>query len=302
MNKFPRTKDFRISWRLILAAMLCVILSSLIGLVPSLSQKPCFVSFLGEITILAAIVPGMAYLLGRRRLHDVGIRSFPAKLLPFIILLPIAAQPFINIVTLPANTLLDRIFGVGEIPLDVPGTLPEWFFAIGAICIAAPVLEELLCRGVIMALLKEYGLITSLSVSALGFALLHFSPSTFVVIFFLGLMLGVIRLATDSLSACIIAHAANNLAAFLLEVVPGLSESINIPMLLLCIAAFPALLYFFLVLSPRENRCLVQYNPTRAASFSVCRIICFSLYGGYALILFIMNVSELLTGVPYILS
>ena len=83
--------------------------------------------------------------------------------------------------------------------------------------VSAPILEELLCRGVLFEVLnKRWGVKVSILVSALFFGLLHFNPANAIVAVVAGLIFGVLYVRTSSLYATIIIHAINNAIAFAL--------------------------------------------------------------------------------------
>ncbi len=84
------------------------------------------------------------------------------------------------------------------------------------IVIIAPVVEELIFRGVIMSgFTRNYNAVFAIFFSALLFALFHLNPWQFPAAFFLGLILGWIRIRTGSVLACIAGHAIHNGLVFL---------------------------------------------------------------------------------------
>jgi len=84
------------------------------------------------------------------------------------------------------------------------------------IVIIAPVVEELIFRGVIMSgFSRNYHPGFAIFFSALLFALFHLNPWQFAATFALGLILGWIRIRTGSLPACIAGHAIHNGLVFL---------------------------------------------------------------------------------------
>lgn len=117
---------------------------------------------------------------------------------------------------------------IGEVNILIDKTLPPppWFWemfnkifesdygiygAILKVVIIAPVIEELIFRGVIMhGLMRNYSKFTAVFVSALLFALFHLNPWQFPATFILGLILGILMLRTRSIYLCIIGHAINN--------------------------------------------------------------------------------------------
>lgn len=83
--------------------------------------------------------------------------------------------------------------------------------ALLAGAVAAPVLEELLFRGVILnGLLRSQQPWVAIGQSALLFGLIHFNPAQSASAAVLGLLLGWLYYRTRSLGLCIALHAINN--------------------------------------------------------------------------------------------
>lgn len=87
------------------------------------------------------------------------------------------------------------------------------------ICIIAPVLEEIVFRGIIMQSLRRFGDKFALFMSALIFGLIHLnfiqSPSAFLM----GLIIGYFVLRTNSLRVGIAMHCANNLMSLITSII-----------------------------------------------------------------------------------
>jgi len=84
------------------------------------------------------------------------------------------------------------------------------------IVIIAPIVEELIFRGIIMSgFTRNYNAIFAILFSALLFALFHLNPWQFPAAFALGIILGWIRIRTGSVLACIAGHAIHNGLVFL---------------------------------------------------------------------------------------
>ncbi len=84
------------------------------------------------------------------------------------------------------------------------------------VVVVAPVLEELLFRGVILdGFLKRYNANKSILVSAFLFGLIHFIPWQAFPAFLIGIFLGWLYWRTRSIILCIFLHAFNNLMATL---------------------------------------------------------------------------------------
>ena len=79
------------------------------------------------------------------------------------------------------------------------------------VVVMAPVIEELIFRGVIMhGLMRNYSKFTAVFVSALLFALYHLNPWQLPATFVLGLLLGILMIRTRNIFLCILGHAINN--------------------------------------------------------------------------------------------
>ncbi len=117
---------------------------------------------------------------------------------------------------------------IGEVNIWVEHVLPppSWFWelfnkifesdygiygAILKVVIVAPIVEELIFRGIIMhGLMRNYSKFTAVFVSALMFALFHLNPWQFPATFVLGVVLGILMVRTRNIFLCILGHAINN--------------------------------------------------------------------------------------------
>ena len=85
---------------------------------------------------------------------------------------------------------------------------------VWAICssvILAPVLEELIFRGVILGTVRSrWGAVPAIAASALLFGIIHGVPQQVINAAAIGVVLGGIYVATDSIVAVIVLHAINN--------------------------------------------------------------------------------------------
>lgn len=83
--------------------------------------------------------------------------------------------------------------------------------ALFSVCIVAPIVEEIFCRGYVLdKLAKRYSKNKALILSALFFAILHMNLIQGVNTFLIGIFLGAIYLKTNSLIPCIVLHFVNN--------------------------------------------------------------------------------------------
>lgn len=126
------------------------------------------------------------------------------------------------VVGVGVSAALDQIFhGSASQKIELgpfPGT-PASLIAIvlSAITIigAAALTEELYFRGLLYGQLdRRWGLASAVVGSAGLFGLAHFEPNAFPSLFALGLVLGLLRMRTNSFWPGVGVHAANNLLAF----------------------------------------------------------------------------------------
>jgi membrane protease YdiL (CAAX protease family) len=119
-----------------------------------------------------------------------------------------------------------NLIGVVNIALDMVLPPPAWFWELfnkifesdygiyGAflkVVIIAPIIEELIFRGVIMhGFMRNYSAKTAIFTSALMFALFHLNPWQFPATFVLGLLLGFLMVRKRNILLCILGHAINN--------------------------------------------------------------------------------------------
>jgi membrane protease YdiL (CAAX protease family) len=80
------------------------------------------------------------------------------------------------------------------------------------VVVIAPVVEELIFRGVIMhGLMRNYSKGAAVFFSGFLFALFHLNPWQFPATFVLGMILGWVMIRTRNIGLCITGHAINNL-------------------------------------------------------------------------------------------
>lgn len=83
------------------------------------------------------------------------------------------------------------------------------------IVIAAPILEELIFRGIILnGLLKRYSPLKSILISSMLFGIVHLNPWQFVSAMIIGMFSGWVYYRTRKLTLSILIHAVNNSIGF----------------------------------------------------------------------------------------
>lgn len=287
-------KSFQLGWWLILLTIVCMYAISLpvIWFFPTANEYT--VSILGEAGILIPIIIGILYL--AKNNYDtktsLGITGFSPRLLIPSVILTLGAQTFILYITLPVQTILIILFGVDTATSQmlVPTDLKTFVLAFSAVCIAAPVFEELLCRGILIKLFEKYGSITAIIYSAAAFALLHFEVRSIIPIFFLGVLFAILRLCTGSTILTIILHSVNNLFALCQLILMNTKANTFITSIaLVCAFAFPFMLYYLLKKLRKyfkHSSFNMQHSHT---GFSLAALICFLLFFAVNLLLLLQR-------------
>ena len=153
--------------------------------------------------------------------------------LPYREIFPMKLFHWLNIPVILVS-LFGLQFFMNEISMNVDKLLPppSWFMelfnrifesdfgiwgGIFRVVLLAPVVEELIFRGVIFSgFQRNYPAFWAIFFSALLFALFHLNPWQLGPTFLLGLILGWVRLRTGSLLASILTHALHNGMIFLI--------------------------------------------------------------------------------------
>jgi uncharacterized protein len=108
------------------------------------------------------------------------------------------------------------------------GTFTKDTVSIVIAIIIAPMLEEILCRGVVLSgLLKNYAPYKAILVSAIFFGAIHLNPWQGIPVFFSGLFLGWIYYKTQSVIPGMVVHATINIAASLTLFLPGYQQRLS---------------------------------------------------------------------------
>lgn len=97
-------------------------------------------------------------------------------------------------------------------------TLSDGNLIIRILChaIAAPIIEELMMRGIVLGqLYLWYGSVVSVLLSSIFFGILHGNIVQFLYAVIVGIALGIMYVKTKRLSLCILAHGVLNLIVIL---------------------------------------------------------------------------------------
>lgn len=294
-------KDFQAGWWLVVLTIILMIASPLM-LFDTFSPADTAaweytVSLLGELTLLIPTAMGILYLKATKAYEKnaLAFNRVPGIIIPLSVLTVLGAQYFITYMTLPLQALLIAMFGAetATTQMTVPSGVWEFLIAFAALCIAAPVVEEILCRGILIRLFKRYGTVIALISSSAAFALLHFEARSFIQIFFIGMLLGIFRICTGSVIPCIIMHSANNLLSLCQLTFFSETDVLPAAICIVLAAAFVPMMYITFV------KCKKHLHPesisftTEKVGFSLGAGICIAAFVLYNIGMFIEHIINL---------
>ncbi len=199
----------------------------------------------------------------------VNMKNF--SLLTVLGLISIPLGSIISAVT--ANIMTDLGLKLSETKAPI-GFFPSIFFIISHVFLA-PVLEEILFRGIILERLRRYSDIFAAVVSAFLFSIMHSSLQSIPFAFASGLFFSFLAIYTGSPLASMIVHFINNalsvLSIFLLK--HGLEK--ELPLIIYAIFAIIVFSSLIILISNRQNLFDVPLNKgilkaSRKASILFC--------------------------------
>ena len=127
----------------------------------------------------------------------------------FFVLMSVALLA-LTVVIEPTTTWIPMPDWIKNLFEDVFVNSALWDMVL-ATCILAPLLEEFICRGMMLrGMLREKGPVKAICWSAFLFAFMHFNPWQSIPAFLIGLFLGWIYWRTHCLWATIFLHFLNN--------------------------------------------------------------------------------------------
>lgn len=145
-----------------------------------------------------------------------GLRGFnPLYLIPVVLILP-GLQNLVDLLNIQINKVLPPPTWFWELFERVFNHRFGFWGSVVKVAIIAPIIEEILFRGIIMhGLMRNYRPWYAIFLSGILFSLFHLNPWQMSYTFFLGLLLGWLMVLTKSLPLAILVHSINNLIVLL---------------------------------------------------------------------------------------
>ena len=207
-NYYPNVAQ---SWGIVGIAILSMLLFSPVSILLNKVFEP--ISFLVYYLLAMGVPLVIAHLIRYKR---TGINKYNLTLSS----VKIMALVSISIIAIQTGIIFPIVSS-----LPMPESIKEIFLELGnkngvfsfiAIVIAAPVIEELIFRGIILnGLLRKYSPIKSIIISSILFGIAHLNPWQFISAFLIGIFSGWVYYRTRKLSLSILIHLVNNLFAFI---------------------------------------------------------------------------------------
>lgn len=116
------------------------------------------------------------------------------------------------------DPIFERMFPLSELQYEesVQSLMRSPAASLLQACVLAPIIEEILMRGVVLGGLKDtYGVGVALLISSILFAILHFNMVQSLSAFVCGIVLGLLYIKTDSIFCCITAHCGYNIISYI---------------------------------------------------------------------------------------
>ena len=223
-RKFPSWVDFFATagvfvLSVLLGSLLSVILMRVRG-VENLTPDITFIYYLVQMLPTIAFVVWLRLRAGRDSGIHLGLGRIHLPMVLWGVVLVMASgvviEPLLSL--FPTEAYEEVMQGIG---------LGGW--AILSAVVAAPILEEVLFRGLVFESCGErFGNGVGLILSALLFGVIHVVPVQMINAFVVGLILGYVYLKTRSLVSVIIIHAINNAIAYASSALFGAAANVTL--------------------------------------------------------------------------
>ena len=205
-----------------LIQILLVNLLNIFGLVDLYQNSASFYYMFGSVyEILYIGLPALLIILYYNKDRVAFLRLNPMKGSEILLTVLIGLGVYVaNMFLTEANYVAATLFSDITLPTtpEINGVADKIFFII-QLAIVAPVLEELLMRGVIMRGLEGKSKWFAIIITGVFFGMLHLSYYTIVPKILAGILLCYVVFTTNSLYAGIIVHLINNALSGLLELI-----------------------------------------------------------------------------------
>lgn len=148
------------------------------------------------------------------------------------------------------------------------------------------ILEELLCRGVVLRMLRRLGNCRAIVLSAIFFAALHSDPLQMLYCLLAGILLGAVTIQTHSVLPAIFLHAAVNAASLIISLLPVPADRIAF-FVLLAVSGVLSLLFIRDVTRPWRH---IRKQEVQADWFRLTAKDFMTPFGCVSILILIFNI------------
>ncbi len=193
-----------------------MLFTGLTGLIVSVAQKFEMDLFLSStiIQLIVYLLP-LAFYCKVRGYDIVSTMNFryvsPSKI-PFLVNMALIFFVGSTLLRYFGLFFFDSAMVVTPSAVNIPVESTNGFLTIFCGIVLPAVFEELLFRGVLLEEYRSYGSYWSVAISTVMFAMLHLSLENFIYYLFMGVVFGIIALASDSVIPGILLHILVNLS------------------------------------------------------------------------------------------
>ena len=209
---YPNIQSTVILFFILILNSLLVAIPLVIVLISQQSVSPLLKSILSLIGYVVPLLLTINYAVRKSKIQQgYPVKVNFSKFQPWII-------PIVIVGTLALVVPISQIANILPMPASVHKFFERAFtkdiFSIVTVVVAAPILEEILCRGIVLkGLLQNYSPQKAIIISAIFFAAIHLNPWQALPAFFVGLFLGWIYHRSQSVFPGMIIHATVNITA-----------------------------------------------------------------------------------------
>lgn len=191
--------------------------------------RPAFeISLINEILII--LLPGILFVWMTRRPFKKVYRLNPlsGKMVALIVGMSVAIYPLTVLINALVMIILSQFMELSQPALSTGGTLQGYLLSIIFVCLVPGICEEMMFRGVMLHAYEVDGSRKAIWMTALLFAVFHFSLENFIGPFILGVYFGYLVVGTGSIYAGIIAHMVHNFISNTLIYLMELSHVVEV--------------------------------------------------------------------------
>jgi membrane protease YdiL (CAAX protease family) len=198
----------------------------IIGLNTLFLNSPLLKSLLNLLMYIATLLITIRYVIRKSKeqqgyFQRISFNKIQGWMVPMLIIGTLA-------LIIPLEWVSDLIPMPKSVQKFFETTFTKDIFSIITMVIAAPIMEEILCRGIILrGLLKNYPPYKAILISAIFFGAIHLNPWQAIPASLGGLFLGWVYYKTQSVIPGIIIHATINITAALFLFLPNHQQDLS---------------------------------------------------------------------------